>query len=761
MPDPAAPEPALSPRTVADLLALLRQHRLVVKAHPAEVEMAALPAEDGPTLLRGMVSRGWLTAYQANEINLGRAASLTLGSYVLLDKLGQGGMGQVFKAFHRNLHRTDAIKVIRPDLMGPPALARFQREARATAQLNHPNLVTVYDAGEADGRHYLAMEYIEGTDLAKLAQRRGPLPVLAVCQVLHQASLALQHADEKGLVHRDVKPSNLMLSAGGVVKLLDLGLACLHSEEASADTRLTASQQLIGTPDFIAPEQALSARNADIRADLYSLGCTCYFILAGCVPFPGGDALDKLVRQRVEQPRPLSEARPDVPPALAAIVSRLMAKAPQDRFQTPSELALAIRPVLDALAADGTSIRLLDGPEDVVQVLLAPGPESAAPTRNELPPPPTVIQPPQAHRWPGLITGSLAVLLLLVLSLAFLPFACPRGDSPSSGPPTAPTSWRAGPSFRCAGPSALGVLFLPDGRVVVTSGDLDKPTNKGAVQLLSPNTGALASLPYDGPALTSVALLDGGKSLAAATGFWGEGGPLVPGKVYFFDLETETAAGSVESRVTIINAMLPSPDGDGVIVSGREGGLEVLSRNGKKPRWIIPPGDAILYCASLALPPDGRLLAVGGGDGSVRLFRTGTWAPEGKWAPIGGNRPVITGVSFLPEGELAGSTAVSADPERQAQVRLWDEDIKKVVWKADHGGWHIVCQALSPDGSTLATADAGAHIRLWGLKGRRELAAFDDPDRATPQCLSFSPDARTLALALGNGTVRLFHGEGP
>lgn len=292
-----------------------------------------------------MVQRGWLTPFQLQEIEQGRGHALAFGQYRLLDRLGEGGMGVVFKARHVLLDRVVALKQIRREcLEDPEVVKRFHREMQAAARLDHPNIVHAHDADEVDGIHFYIMEYVEGIDLHRLLQEQGPLPVRQACDCIRQAALGLQHAHEKNLVHRDIKPHNLLLARNGTVKVLDLGLARIHaSVEAST---LTREDHLIGTLDYVSPEQATNSHTVDIRGDLYSLGCTFYQLLSGQVPFPGGSAMEKLSRHGFQAPRPIEELRPDVPPAVAAVVRKLLAKKPIDRFQTPTELADALASIL-------------------------------------------------------------------------------------------------------------------------------------------------------------------------------------------------------------------------------------------------------------------------------------------------------------------------------------------------------------------------------------------------------------------------------
>jgi serine/threonine protein kinase len=329
------------------LLTAIRQQTLLEPGQLSEVTQSLALRFPGPKdLARELVRRGWLTTFQANQLLRGSGQDLVLGQYVLLERVGEGGMGQVYKARHRRMGRTVAVKVIRQDrLDSPEAVKRFEREVRAAAVLDHPNIVHALDADQVGGSHLLVMEYIDGaSDLAKLVKKNGPLPVELAKDYLRQAALGLQHAHERGMVHRDIKPHNLLLTAdGSVVKILDMGLARLsHSNSETQTSNLTQEGKVMGTPDYLAPEQALAAHTVDIRADLYSLGCTFYYLLTGRVPFESDNLTGALLKHQLEQAAPVEQLRPEVPPALAGIIRTLMAKRPQDRFQTPAELVAAL-----------------------------------------------------------------------------------------------------------------------------------------------------------------------------------------------------------------------------------------------------------------------------------------------------------------------------------------------------------------------------------------------------------------------------------
>ena len=248
-----------------------------------------------------------------------------------------------------------ALKVVRAGLLANPVIrGRYAREVQATGKLDHPNIVRILDSGEADGKFYLAMEFVDGIDLARMMRDYGMLEVAEACEYVRQTSLGLQHAHEKGFVHRDIKPSNLVVAGErhlpqatepAVVKLLDLGLARAIDPDDMVAPDLTRDHTVVGTPDYMAPEQAKNSKRVDPRADLYSLGCTFYFLLTGTVPFQGEGAIEKILAHQSQHPAPVQALRPDVPAPVAELVARLMAKRPDDRVQTASELAdLALKP---------------------------------------------------------------------------------------------------------------------------------------------------------------------------------------------------------------------------------------------------------------------------------------------------------------------------------------------------------------------------------------------------------------------------------
>ena len=308
-----------------------------------------------------LTSRRFLTDWQAQMVQRGRADGFFVGGYKILDRVGKGQMGGVYKAVH-SLGQIVALKIL-PASRARDAhvLGRFQREARLLTQLDHPNVVRAFHVGEAGGVHFIVMEYLEGETLDEVLARRKRLPWAEAVRVVHQALGGLQHLHERRMVHRDVKPANMMLTPAATkpdttwdatVKVLDIGLGrelfADDAPEGKIDTQLTVEGAVLGTPDYLAPEQAKDARSADIRADVYSAGCVLFHCLAGRTPFPATNIMTQMLMHATEKPPPLASLVPDTPPGLQAVLDGMMAKAADDRYQTPAMAAGALRPFLGA-----------------------------------------------------------------------------------------------------------------------------------------------------------------------------------------------------------------------------------------------------------------------------------------------------------------------------------------------------------------------------------------------------------------------------
>lgn len=317
--------------TPESLLAQLQKLDIISTDQLASFIAPSSSATNGSNAIDLLVSQRLLTPYQAQLVREGRARDLVIGPYVVLEVIGAGGMGRVYQAVHRAMDRIVALKLLPDDsFQNAGAIRQFEREIKAAARLAHPNIVHVYDAGQSGRRHFLVMEYIDGTDLRSHVRRRGPLAVDEAVKIMVQVSLGLDYAHEKGVVHCDIKPENLLLTNEGSVKILDLGLARISTSRANGKD--DGSSRVMGTVDFMSPEQAMKQPQIDGRADLYSLGCTLYFLLTGKPVYSGENALEVLVAHAANPIPSLKAARRDVPDALNRVFQRMMAKQPEHRY---------------------------------------------------------------------------------------------------------------------------------------------------------------------------------------------------------------------------------------------------------------------------------------------------------------------------------------------------------------------------------------------------------------------------------------------
>src|SRR5262245_41776934 len=336
-----------APSTIDEFLDLVRRSGVLdEKRLDTYLEKAraagALPNEPGK--LAGVLVRdGLLTHFQAEQLVAGKWRRFHIGKYKVLERLGSGGMGSVYLCEHKLMRRRVAVKVLpTAKAEDPAALERFQREAKAIAALDHPNIVRAYDIDQDDKLHFLVMEHVDGASLQDIVKKSGPLDPLRTAHYMHQAALGLQHAHERaGLVHRDIKPGNILVDRSGIVKILDMGLARFFHDEDDILTK-KYDESVLGTADYLAPEQAIDSHAVDIRADVYSLGGTFYYCLTGRTPFNEGTVAQKLIWHQTRQPKPIRSLRPEVPEGIVAVVEKMMAKDPAQRYQTPAEVAEAL-----------------------------------------------------------------------------------------------------------------------------------------------------------------------------------------------------------------------------------------------------------------------------------------------------------------------------------------------------------------------------------------------------------------------------------
>jgi serine/threonine protein kinase len=402
--------------SVRDYVTLLSKSKLV-PADEAEALFALWKDGTGErddtrvdSFRKFLVARKVLTDYQGHMLQRGHADGFFLWDYRILDRIGKGQMGGVYKAQHA-LGQTVALKILPASkARDQHLLGRFQREARLLTQLDHPNVVRAYQVGEVGGVHFIAMEHLEGETLDEVISRRKRLPAGEAVRLVRQALDGLQHLHEKRMVHRDLKPANLMLVPApapgkpdttwdATVKILDIGLGReLFAEGTAAadvETQLTVEGAVLGTPDYLAPEQARDARSSDVRADLYSLGCVLYHCLTGRPPFPETNIMTQMLRHATEPPPKLRDALPDAPAGLPEVIDKLLTKDPAARYQTPREVAEALKPFEPAdagkaaVAADVVPAYKqwleLESGMDIVPVVEPP---AAAPPSPPPPPPP-------------------------------------------------------------------------------------------------------------------------------------------------------------------------------------------------------------------------------------------------------------------------------------------------------------------------------------------------------------------------------------
>jgi eukaryotic-like serine/threonine-protein kinase len=328
-----------------DLLPLIRRSGVLsdrlFEDISSKVRDGEYPAETR-ALADRLVAERILTEFQAGRILRNKTHGLVIGRYVILDRVGAGGRGRVFKAQHRLMGRLAALKVIAPQIASrATSIARFYREMRLIGRLDHPNVVRAFDGDQIGDLLYIVMEYVAGRSLDHVIADRGSLPAAEVVDYMAQAVAGLAHAHERGIIHRDVKPGNLLLSDDGQVKVLDLGLSALM-EADSAASFATAAGLIVGTVNYMSPEQAM-AMEVDGRSDIFSLGCTMYQLLSGRLPFPGESLAECLALRIKGRTTPIREFRPDVSPRLADALEKLLARRPDDRFQTAAAAAAALR----------------------------------------------------------------------------------------------------------------------------------------------------------------------------------------------------------------------------------------------------------------------------------------------------------------------------------------------------------------------------------------------------------------------------------
>jgi serine/threonine protein kinase len=376
-----------APTTSQEFLELVRKSGVVeekrLEAYLQKTQDAGALPEDLGKLAGILVRDAILTHFQAEQFLLGKWRRFTIGKYKVLERVGAGGMGSVYLCEHKFMRRRVAVKVLpMAKAEDSSALERFYREARAVAALDHPNIVRAYDIDQDDKLHFLVMEYVDGTNFQEIIKRHGPMDFTRAAHYIRQAALGLQHAFQTaGLIHRDIKPGNILVDRNGVVKVLDMGLARFFHDEEDVLTK-KYDENVLGTADYLAPEQALDSHNVDIRADIYSLGATFYFCLTGNTPFTEGTVAQKLIWHQTRQPKKIRQLRPEVPEGMAAVVEKMMAKDPAHRYQSPADVVSELAP--------WTSEPIAPPPEEEMPRL---SPAAMGPAGGDTPPMPPAPAP--------------------------------------------------------------------------------------------------------------------------------------------------------------------------------------------------------------------------------------------------------------------------------------------------------------------------------------------------------------------------------
>lgn len=748
--------------TLSPLVRALSECKLLDSSQLAELTRDLQVRFPEPrSLAKELIQRRWLTPFQVNLLLQNRGKDLFLGPYILLERLGEGGMGTVFKARHQHLDRVVALKVIRKERLANPTVAkRFQREVKAAASLAHANIVLAYDADEVDRTSFLVMEYVDGFDLGRLVKEKGPLPVGLACDAARQAALGLQHAYEKGMVHRDIKPSNLLRTRAGVVKVLDMGLARV-AEEDDGSSLLTQEGSVVGTPDFISPEQALDSRKIDIRSDLYSLGGTLYFLLTGQAPFPGGTALEKLLKHRLEQPTPVEKLRPQVPMRVAVIVQKLLEKKPEDRYQTPAEAAQALAACLSKAAGKEPGVQEVAAGASAVAEDVPTVAEGSQPTDD-----PRRLRAAQRQgRWRRRLLlggGVLAGGVCLVLGLRFGLRSDPAGTTapvPAKKDDPAALAWGDLQARPRGTPAELdqvrqGVLDLrrrfpgtPEARRAADLlRELRSPlddmetgrvplkvqayfSQQGQTVVGVLHRGRIFSL---GDPVRSVAFSPDGKVLAGG----GE-----DGSIYLWHLPSlreQTSQSRHSDKVTCVTF---SPDGKTVASCGRDETVKLWeAATGRQlASWSLSGG--VVW--SVAYAPDGQKLAAACNRGGVKLLDAATGK---ELATFRGQDRATHAAAFAPDGRTM------AVGNREGVVQVCDVASVKVVQTLTGHSDGVFCLAYAPDGKTLASGSDDKTVKLWDLGAGKERSTLSAHTTAVSG-LAFAPDGQTLISVSRGGTV--------
>lgn len=625
--------------------------------------------------------------------------------------LGKGGMGQVYKARHVRLNRFVAVKVMsQPVAHGDDAHKRFEREMQVLAQLDHPNIVRIHHADEANGRPYLVMDFLEGVSLSEHVRQRGPLPVTEACALARQAALGLQHAHERGAVHRDVKPSNLLRTRDGVVKLLDLGLARWILRGDGGET-LTVPGAIMGTPGFVAPEQVSDPHSAGAPADVFSLGCTLYFLLTGECPFPGSTVTEKLEALARMSPKPLAALRPDCPKEIVNMVANMMDRRPTARCASAGLVAERLRPFC---------LEDASGSEK-----LAPVPAGSL-----------------RRRWP--VWAAVALVALV----AGLGLWLGLGQSVTVKTPQGTLEHRSTAVAQQPKGGASGVDDGLVGEIASMSGGRDvdlvrfSPTTRSA---LTSESGPLRIWDLEKRRLLTSWGSAAHRSFAPHV-FTPDGRfVVIAPQLVISDPVTGKPSGKLirEWKEATLHDMSFSANGNKWFLTAQFNGFLRL--------WTLPAGK--LYrefkhgtvAVTACLTPDGKFILSGGNDNVVRLWDIEKDRQEKTYE--GHEKPVLL-VRLLADGKRFVSVS------RDGKVIVWDLNSGKKLHKLsldNSGAYNRTIQrlAVAPEGRRLLAGHAGGSISLWDLDKGERVSKWAGHKNSYVRAVDITPDGR-YALSVGS-----------